>query len=148
MATELKAFLSARDFLLTRRADYAAAYRDFRWPELNQFNWALDYFDVMARGNEQPALWVVDEDGGEVKLSFALMSERSSRVANWLRAQGVGRGDVVLAMLGNTPPLWELMLACIKLGGGDHSRHHLVDHRRSQRPLRAGTSEACRGRGQ
>jgi acetyl-CoA synthetase len=43
-------FLAARDFLIRHREDYATAYRDFRWPQLERFNWALDYFDPMARG--------------------------------------------------------------------------------------------------
>jgi acetyl-CoA synthetase len=109
-------FLAARDFLVRHREDYATAYRDFRWPQLDRFNWALDYFDPMARGNEQPALWLVDEGAGEIKLSFAQLSERSNRVANFLRARGVRRGDRILLMLGNVAPLWETMLAAMKLG--------------------------------
>lgn len=109
-------FVQARDFLLAHRTDYDTAYRDFKWPKLSQFNWALDYFDVMAQGNQATALHIVGEDGSELRRSFAQMSERSSQVANWLRAQGVQRGDRVLLMLGNELPLWELMLACIKLG--------------------------------
>jgi acetyl-CoA synthetase len=109
-------FLAARNFLLQNRKDYAAAYRDFRWPKLDRFNWALDYFDPMARDNPNPALWLVDEDAGEIKLSFADMSERSDRIANALRAQGVRRGDRILVMLGNVVPLWECMLATMKLG--------------------------------
>jgi len=110
------AFLAARDFLIERRQDYDAAYRDFRWPSMDRFNWALDHFDAMARGNQRPALWLVDEAGGEVKLSFAALSERSNQVANFLRARGVRRGDRVLLMLGNIAPLWECMLAAMKLG--------------------------------
>ena len=110
------AFLAARDFLLERRLDYDAAYRDFRWPKMDRFNWALDHFDAMARGNDRPALWIVDEAGAETKLSFAELSARSNRVANFLRAQGVRRGDRVLLMLGNVAPLWECMLAAMKLG--------------------------------
>jgi acetyl-CoA synthetase len=109
-------FIAARDFLLCHRDDYAKAYREFRWPELDRFNWALDYFDVMARDNERPALWLVDEDVGETKLSFAQLSERSNRVANAFRRLGVRRGDRVLLMLGNAVPLWESMLAAMKLG--------------------------------
>jgi acetyl-CoA synthetase len=109
-------FVAARDFLLRHREDYATAYRDFQWPKLDRFNWALDYFDVMARGNAQPALWLVDEDAGETKLSFAELSERSDRIANALRARGVRRGDRILVMLGNVVPLWECMLAAMKLG--------------------------------
>jgi acetyl-CoA synthetase len=109
-------FLAARDFLLRHREDYATAYRDFEWPKLDRFNWALDYFDVMARGNSQSALWLVDEDAGEAKLSFTQLSERSNRVANALRQHGVRRGDRILVMLGNVVPLWECMLAAMKLG--------------------------------
>ncbi len=109
-------FLEARDFLLANRTDYDAARRGFRWPQLDRFNWALDYFDVMAKGNDRIGLWVVDEGGAEVKLSFAELARRSNQVANLLRAQGVRRGDAVLMMLGNVPPLWEVMLACMKLG--------------------------------
>ena len=109
-------FMAARDFLLRHREDYAVAFRDFAWPKLDRFNWALDYFDAIARNNAQPALWLVDEDGGEVKLSFAALSERSNQVANALRGLGVRRGDRILVMLGNVAALWECMLAAMKLG--------------------------------
>jgi acetyl-CoA synthetase len=109
-------FIAARDFLLRHREDYDTAYRDFKWPKLECFNWALDYFDEIARGNAKPALWIVDEDAGETRLSFAQLSERSNRIANYLRGLGVRRGDRILLMLGNVVPLWECMLAAMKLG--------------------------------
>ncbi len=114
--TSLEAFLRCRDALLAHREDYDTAARDFAWPALDRFNWALDYFDGMARGNGATALWVLDEQGGETRLSFAQMAERSARVANHLRALGVRRGDRVMLMLGNVPALWDVMLACMKLG--------------------------------
>ncbi|MFL6699561.1 MAG: AMP-binding protein, partial [Vitreoscilla sp.] len=114
--TGVAAFLAARDFLLQHRSDYATAYRDFRWPQLAEFNWALDHFDALAQGNEAPALWIVDENGAEDKVSFARMSERSAQVANWLRSLGVARGDRVLLLMPNEVALWETMLACMKLG--------------------------------
>ena len=110
------AFLQARDFLLAHREDYEAAYRDFRWPVLDTFNWALDHFDAMAEGNDAPALHIVGEGGGNVVRSFRQMAERSSQVANHLRGLGVRRGDRILLMLGNELALWEVMLAAIKLG--------------------------------
>ena len=109
-------FIAARNLLLEARIDRARAVRDFRWPTMPVFNWALDYFDAIARGNDRPALWVVAEDGAEQKVTYAELSERSNRLANWLRAQGVRRGDRVLLMLPNVPPLWETMLAAMKLG--------------------------------
>jgi acetyl-CoA synthetase len=109
-------FLQARDFLQQHRSDYDTAYRDYRAPELDTFNWALDYFDVQARDNPIPALWVVEEDGSERKISYAEMAARSDQVANWLRACGVRRGERILLMLPNRVELWEIMLAGIKLG--------------------------------
>ncbi|MFZ0373141.1 MAG: AMP-binding protein [Xanthobacteraceae bacterium] len=109
-------FLASRDFLLRHREDYATVYRDFQWPKLERFNWALDYFDVMARDNPDPALWLVNDDAGETKLSFAAMSGRSNQVANALRKLGVRRGDRILVMLANVAALWECMLAAMKLG--------------------------------
>ena len=41
-------FRSARDLLLSHRDDYDTAYRDFHWPQLEKFNWALDWFDQIA----------------------------------------------------------------------------------------------------
>ena len=115
-STGIGAFVAARDFLLQHREDYATAYRDFRWPQLGAFNWALDYFDALARGNDGPALWIVDENGSEDKVSFARMAERSAQVANCLRGLGVARGDRVLLLMPNEVALWETMLACMKLG--------------------------------
>ncbi|MBS1177298.1 MAG: AMP-dependent synthetase [Proteobacteria bacterium] len=111
-----QAFREARDFLLAQRGRHDAAVAGFRWPQLQHFNWALDWFDVLARDNPAIALWVVNEDGSEQRLSFAQMAERSNRVAHWLRSRGVKRGDRMLLMLGNVVPLWELTLAAIKLG--------------------------------
>jgi acetyl-CoA synthetase len=111
-----QSFVAARDFLLLHRTDYVTAYQGFTWPQLSEFNWALDYFDRMAASNDRPALWIVDDRGNEQKTSFSLLSERSNRVANWLRKLGVNRGDRVLLMLGNELALWESMLAAIKLG--------------------------------
>src|SRR4029077_12299055 len=80
-------FKAARDFLLANRTAYDVAYRGFRWPKLEHFNWALDWFDTVAAGErrDQLALWVVFEDGTETKLTFRELSNRSSQIANYCR---------------------------------------------------------------
>jgi acetyl-CoA synthetase len=114
-------FQDARAFLLKHRTDYDKAVADFRWPDPAPFNWALDWFDAElardAESRDRPALWIVDAGSNkETKLSFAALSGRSSQVANFLRAQGLQRGDHLLLLLGNVVPLWETMLAAMKLG--------------------------------
>ena len=114
-------FQDARSFLLKYRTDYDAAVKGFRWPDPVPFNWALDWFEAeLARNPEskdQPALWIVDAGSNrETKLSFEALSRRSNQVANFLRAQALRRGDHLLLLLGNVVPLWETMLAAMKLG--------------------------------
>ncbi len=114
-------FQDARSFLLKYRTDYDAAVKGFRWPDPVPFNWALDWFDAeLARNPEskdQPALWIVDAGSNrETKLSFEALSRRSNQVANFMRAQALRRGDHLLLLLGNVVPLWETMLAAMKLG--------------------------------
>ena len=110
-------FKAARDLLLTLRDNYDFARSGFRWPKPKRFNWALDWFDdELAAGDRarEPALIVLG-DGVET-LSFAELSEASNRFANGLRSLGAQRGDRLMLMLGNTPPLWIAMLASMKLG--------------------------------
>ena len=113
-------FQDARAFLLKHRTDYETAVKDFRWPDPVPFNWALDWFDELAKDadtKDRPALWIVDAaQDKQTKLSFAALSQRSNQVANFLRAQGLKRGDHLLLLLGNVVPLWETMLAAMKLG--------------------------------
>ncbi|MEH0417440.1 AMP-binding protein [Streptomyces sp. B21-083] len=116
MTTVTEHFREARDFLLAHREDYATAYEGFSWPRPERFNWALDWFDVIADGNDRTALHIVEEDGSEARVSFAEMSARSDRVANWLRGLGIRPEDRVLVMLGNQTELWETALAAMKIG--------------------------------
>jgi acetyl-CoA synthetase len=114
-------FQDARAFLLKHRTDYDTAVRDFRWPNEAQFNWALDWFDAgLAKDPEskdRTALGIVDvATNTETRLTFGELSRRSNQTANFLRDLGLKRGDHLLLLLGNVVPLWETMLAAMKLG--------------------------------
>src|SRR3984885_2109086 len=108
--------IAGRELLLRLREDLTAAGQEFQWPRFENFNWAHDYFDVIAQDNHNAALRVVSGGGAEESLTFAQLARRSSQVANFLSAHGVGAGDRILIMLANVVPLWETMLAAIKLG--------------------------------
>ncbi len=117
MTSNTDLYRAARDQLVESASDYDTAVRTFEWPRLTgAFNWALDWFDVIARGNDRTALWILEEDGREQRVSFDEMAQRSDRVATWLAGLGVRQGDRVILMLGNQVELWESMLAVAKLG--------------------------------
>ncbi|GAB3449677.1 AMP-binding protein [Actinophytocola sediminis] len=119
MTSAFDTFGAARDYLLEHREDYHRAAAEFDWPALTEFNWALDWFDQIAAREptaSRPALWIVEEDGTEERWTFAELSARSNQVANWLRANGVRRGDRLILMLGNQGELWQTILAAMKLG--------------------------------
>jgi acetyl-CoA synthetase len=109
-------FIALRDQLLCSREDWHRAMHEFRWPVFERFNWAADYFDVIAADNRATALRVVDDAGGDQSLSFAEIARRGAQVAAFLAARGVKRGDRILLMLPNSVALWETMLAAIRLG--------------------------------
>lgn len=113
---DIEHFHEARQTILDCRTDYGAALARFQWPQLAEFNWAIDYFDSIAENNNKPALRIVEESGARAELSYAQLSRRSSQVASFLRQQGAKAGDRLLLMLGNEVPLWETLLAAIKLG--------------------------------
>ncbi len=117
-STEATAALrAARDFLQQHSDDRAAAVDGFGWPTFEHFNWALEWFDVLAAEHpDRAALTIVEETGGRGSWTYAELSGRSDQLANWLRGNGVGRGDRIILMLGNQVELWETILAAIKLG--------------------------------
>jgi acetyl-CoA synthetase len=111
------AFKAARDFLFANRTNYHAAHAGFQWPQLDHFNYALDWFDAeLAHGEnaDRLALKIVGDGAGTA--TFGELSASSNRIANGLRALGLKRGERILLMLGNVVPLWEVMLAAMKLG--------------------------------
>jgi acetyl-CoA synthetase len=120
MTSNTDLYRIARDQLVDVIGDYDKAVDLFAWPQLTgAFNWATDWFDVIARGpssSDRTALWIIEEDGTEHKISFAEMADASDRVATWLSRLGVGKGDRAILMLGNQVELWESMLAVAKLG--------------------------------
>jgi len=119
MADAYAQFRSARDLLLAARTDYDKAIRAYDPPRMQEFNWALDWFDRVAADattGARVALKLVEADGTSLSVTYAEMSARSSQVASWLSSLGAVKGDRLLLMLGNQVELWETLLGCIKLG--------------------------------
>src|ERR671913_2307490 len=62
------------------------------------------------------ALVAIGRDGGRREITFGDVADRSARLAGTLAARGVGRGDVVITVVGNRPEWVYAMLACWRLG--------------------------------
>ncbi|GBD92651.1 acetyl-coenzyme A synthetase [bacterium BMS3Abin05] len=116
MEKEVNKFLELRDFLLNVKS-YDEAYKGFNWPHITKFNWALDYFDLMARGNENKALIYCEENSNEKTVSFDEMSKRSSQVANFLNDLGLQKGNRVMIMMETSVEIFEIILGIMKAGG-------------------------------
>jgi acetyl-CoA synthetase len=77
-------------------------------------NFAVDVVEAAPAGTR--ALVEVARDGSRREWTFGEVAECSARMAGALAARGVGRGDVVLTLIGNRPEWVFAMVACFRLG--------------------------------
>ncbi len=77
-------------------------------------NFARDVVDAAAP--ERLALVELARNGARREWRFGEVADRSARLAGTLAAHGVGRGDVVMTLIGNRPEWVLAMVACFRLG--------------------------------
>jgi acetyl-CoA synthetase len=77
-------------------------------------NFARDLVD--AAPPERLALIELRRDGERREWSFGEVADRSARLAGGLLRHGVGRGDVVMTLIGNRPEWVLTMVACFRIG--------------------------------
>ena len=83
---------------------YDAIRAAFRWRVPERYNMGVDCCDRWADGGGRLALLHVREGGGEPeRITFDALKARTSRLANTLRAHGIGRGDRVAVLLPQVP---------------------------------------------
>ncbi|MGO8798972.1 MAG: AMP-binding protein [Roseiarcus sp.] len=105
--------------------DYQAAYRDFSLAALERrvlqgrladgVNAGVACCDRWA-GEGRVALEWVGRDFSRASVTFDELRRDSARFANLLRARGVGRGDVVAALLPRIPELLTVILGAWRAG--------------------------------
>ena len=76
----------------------------------------VDLLDRAATDHPQRPAWTFDLPEGGQRLSYADVAERTRRLAAGLAERGVGPGDRVGVMLGNTPEMPLTWLALMRLG--------------------------------
>lgn len=77
-------------------------------------NFARDVLDRLPA--QDLALVELTRDGSRREWTFGEVSERCARLAGTLRAHGIGRGDVVMTLIGNRPEWVIAMCACMRIG--------------------------------
>jgi acyl-coenzyme A synthetase/AMP-(fatty) acid ligase len=77
-------------------------------------NFVRDVVDVADPS--KPALVALSREGERHVIRFGEVSDRAGRLAGTLAARGVGKGDVVVTIVGNRPEWVYAMLACWRLG--------------------------------
>ncbi len=77
-------------------------------------NFASDVLDRLP--GSSIALVELAHDGARREWSFAEIGDRSARLAGTLGRLGIGRGDVVMTLIGNRPDWVMTMVACFRIG--------------------------------
>ncbi len=109
---------------LTDSADYAFAQANFSPERLWQFfdgdraklNIAHECIDRHATCDHRVAVRVAHADGRDEAITFRAIADWSSRVAHWLKAHGVGKGDRVAVMLDPSLSFYAVMFGAMKCG--------------------------------
>ncbi|HET6158062.1 MAG TPA: acyl-CoA synthetase [Dongiaceae bacterium] len=96
---------------------YSALARDFRWQVPQRYNIGVDVCDRWAAQEpERIALTFVGSDNAARDHSYGALRASSNRLANLLRALGIGRGDRVAVLLPQAPETAIGHIAIYKLG--------------------------------
>ncbi|TNE71677.1 MAG: AMP-binding protein [Gammaproteobacteria bacterium] len=72
--------------------------------------------DKWASDPQKVALYYEKDGGGEGKLTFAELRDASARFANYLKSQGIGKGDRVAGLLPRTPELLIVIAGALRAG--------------------------------
>lgn len=104
-------------FTREKFTDYEDFQKRFKTDVPDNFNFAFDVMDQNAHTDpEDLAMIHIDDDGQRKEYSVGFFSRESSRLANALQKQGLGRGDRVMIILYRRVEFWVSMLALHKLG--------------------------------
>ena len=88
---------------------------EFIVPE--HFNFAYDVMDAWAEeAPEKLALLWTNDQGEEIRATYAQLKEQSDQAASYLQTLGIGKGDPVMLILKRHYEWWIVMLALCKIG--------------------------------
>ena len=93
----------------------------------DNFNFGYDVVDEWARTNpDKLALLWTNDEGAEVRYTFADIKRKSDQVAAFYQSLGIGKGDCVMMMLKRRAEFWFSIVALHKLGAVAIPATHLL----------------------
>lgn len=119
----VQSFAAARH-LLMRNYDYPERLADFQFPEVVDFNWARDWFDVYAAGRCDIAVAGPSLSGQWQEVSYRLLAGASQEVSEDLQRAGVGPGDRIVIDMTASIELYAVLLGVLRVGGVVIPVHH------------------------
>ncbi|MEM9839538.1 MAG: acetate--CoA ligase [Pseudomonadota bacterium] len=104
----------------TKASDVSWHAEDFRikWYEDGVLNASVQCLDrhLTNRGEKTAILWEGDDPSVSVRLSYREVHGEVCRMANVLKARGIGKGDRVILYMPMVPEAAYAMLACARIG--------------------------------
>lgn len=100
---------------------------NFRLNVPGRFNFAYDVMDAWAaEAPEKLALLWTNDQGECRRFSFKDMKDLSDKAASYYQSLGIGKGDMVMLVLGRRYEFWITMLALLKIGAVAIPATHLL----------------------
>ena len=117
------AFFAARarefiDWMQPWESVHAGTLEVAQWFTNGKLNVSANCIDrhLDTRGDQVAIIWEGDDPGEDLKISYRELHEKVCRLANVLKARGVGRGDRVCLYMPMIPEAAVAMLACTRIG--------------------------------
>jgi acetyl-CoA synthetase len=143
-----------RPFDTVKDVSFAAEDFRIRWFDGGQINVSANCLDrhLATRGDQVAIIWEGDAPGEGARITYRELHDRVCRIANVMKAKGIGRGDRVTLYLPMVPDAAAAMLACTRIGAihsivfGGFSPEALADRIRDcGSRLVITADEGCRG---
>jgi len=109
-----------RPFTKVKNSDFTLGQVSIKWFEDGTLNVSANCIDrhVANRGDQTAIIWEPDDPNTTAArhITYRELLEQTSRMANVLKAHGIGKGDRVVLYLPMIPEAAYAMLACARIG--------------------------------
>ncbi|KQB96920.1 acetyl-CoA synthetase [Loktanella sp. 1ANDIMAR09] len=108
-----------KPYTRVKNTSFAPGAVDIKWYEDGTLNVSANCIDrhLAARGEQTAIIWEPDSPDDEaLHITYNMLHEKTSRMANVLKEMGVGKGDRVVLYLPMIPEAAYAMLACARIG--------------------------------